>query len=460
MVKSIQNYNAYLNNSNACYNPLICNPSLFNQGMYPQIDTFVPQMQSNITFGNADGVATPVAKEDTHEKKSHKGLWAIGGLAVLAAGLIFHKNIAKLFGIVEKAAKDSKNTTENIVKDVEETAKPKTETASGSLSVKTDNAKNNSTLAPTEKVNELEKQESVTNTENISTKTDTISNIEISEAQAQNNKLNKITASETQESKPISKSKIGAPAPAPAPAPVTTPAPVTAPAQATATTTSKPVISDAQVSNTSKTVSIENAEQNLDLAANKINGKTIIGKTYITDKKTGEKIELYVSKSTKNNKSTFYISDKQGKILGFSSVTDVQGGKNLLGEELTPKLYVDMMESYMPGIGKKLHQINFEESKRLGHAGKIELEAAWGSNYFHYDFGFRHTDFKNLDPKSKNYAHLLELKEADEKNIEQIITKSKQTGERVKYNYMENLFLPPEAIEKWNNIIKENPILT
>ena len=76
-------------------------------------------------------------------------------------------------------------------------------------------------------------------------------------------------------------------------------------------------------------------------------------------------------------------------------------------------VYINKMASPGGNRGKALHEAAFRMSLALGVKGKVELSASWSSHIAHYKTGLRATS------------------EADNKKIEELIKKSKQTGAHI-----------------------------
>jgi hypothetical protein len=71
-------------------------------------------MQDTVAFGNAEA---PVIQEAAPEKESNnKTLLIAGGIALAAAGLIFHKRIGKALGFGEEVVKGAGNAVEDVTK--------------------------------------------------------------------------------------------------------------------------------------------------------------------------------------------------------------------------------------------------------------------------------------------------------------------------------------------------------
>lgn len=165
------------------------------------------------------------------------------------------------------------------------------------------------------------------------------------------------------------------------------------------------------------------------------NGKKInnvIGKTYVTHPKTGERISAVIKKSiykfgNETYTETYTLTSENGQNLGKIKLKILVNkeafdndrmllsfmtryGKN--NEKYLDRVYIDMMEntSGYKGVGNRLHQLAVERSMELGFSGRVQIEASWNSHGFHYKNGFR------------------ALNDDTNSNIQAILEKSLKTG--------------------------------
>lgn len=172
MVDFMNNYGSYdfYNKNQYNYFPMMSNPMFCTYGKYPNVqnDSLFGKTNDNTSFGNSYAAFTANAQsaEEEEEKKNSSKAWLIaGGLAILAAGILFRKNISKALGLGENVAKESKVVTENLSKNGEEAAASIKNNPSKDIADElTSNNKNNNNIE-----NLREQWQSQNNTENIKT---------------------------------------------------------------------------------------------------------------------------------------------------------------------------------------------------------------------------------------------------------------------------------------------------
>lgn len=197
----------------------------------------------------------------------------------------------------------------------------------------------------------------------------------------------------------------------------------------------------------------------------------VLGRSVLTDKKTGEKINVAITRDT-----PFEDDKEYRKIFGHCyRIWELKKDltKNELGSmrisqgdcQGKPSLYINKMGSDYPktkGVGTLLHQIAIERSIMLGCEGRVHFNTnGYDSDAFHYKNGFRvystgsenFPEYELMTPDEANEAIRAEVELAKKEN------RSATMEDKLDETNGIEMYLPDEAIAKWKEKIAQSPCL-
>ena len=207
-----------------------------------------------------------------------------------------------------------------------------------------------------------------------------------------------------------------------------------------------------------------------------------VGETYITNKATGERVNVMVVRSnTSKGGEVYKIIRPDGRELGYTDIRVCTEGPLGHGDFLadvawyrehgycgssswgkyghsndvtySPRVYVEMMKSPASGtyrgVGERLHQLAVERSLQIGGEGRVTLSASYNSHGFHYKTGFR--------TQSPNVAYAL----GNDEKIAAILADAKLRGVRPDTSELAQfgMYLPEEGVNAMKVRIKGGQIL-
>lgn len=193
-------------------------------------------------------------------------------------------------------------------------------------------------------------------------------------------------------------------------------------------------------------------------------------------------MEISIAKSQEDNSTTFHILDKKRNEIGYVIICDWKKFPDLedekeegnsvyledypelgiVGDRITIDYLQNNNDKIYSGIGKVADQIAIEYCLKEGLTPNIISLADTGSLIAHYKRGRRYFKIEKNSPLT-NYETFIKKYGTDAPNevIKKRLKESQKYGRPVNCNDLAELYMymPQEIIQKYLQIIKENPIL-
>lgn len=190
---------------------------------------------------------------------------------------------------------------------------------------------------------------------------------------------------------------------------------------------------------------------------------TVVGKSVLTDKTTGRRIPVAITRNDDSENIEVYRIVELNK-----DFIDTVGAGYIKLVHHNDHEFIQKMASQEPhkkGVGSLLHQIAIERSMQLGKEGKVEFEADYDSEPFHYKSGYRvvHTADEDYIKEDGENDWIVTAKMANEK-IRKIVEEAEAKGEipdsQNKIGTHCEFAMPANNMLIWSEKIRKSPCLS